>query len=685
MKIQIHSSINNMSTTGKQVLGDMQDFSTPLVDLMVRESIQNSTDASKPIATGDDTVSVSYDVKSIANGGVNELFEQISDKLSARFPIDEQSDCLVIRDFGTVGLTGCLRKRDVPVGDKLGNLIKLIYDIRKPQENSAAGGAWGLGKTVYYKLGIGIVLYYTRILQDGEYVSRLAACMVENEDDSQALLPVCPNEDDLRPSGIAWWGAADGDAFNRTIPITDEAEIQRILQLFGVSPYDGVETGTTIVIPYLNTDKLMDTTRYTSNKNEGDTNINHSVPVTTERTWLSTLSRFLWVAVQRWYYPRLDNKCYVEATGLRSLRLSINGEVKTKRDMHEVFRHMQSLYNHSILNNASNDFGKERIKVNTYVQGYAGHVSYAKFTPEKLKMVDPWSQASPFLFFDLDDIGMAGCAIIAYTRKPGMVVWYDVVKGLSNESEYVLGHFSLQSDSPVVDKDGNILKSLDDYVRGFEAANHRCWNRDDYNITENIKRNVSKKILAAYRPTIAIKDDGPQDTGLGRLLSAFMPPTGFGNRPTPSDNHGGGRGGNRTLHKRPGFRVEQVGAPEYSSHAVTLKYVAKISANCSPSFEMELSIATEDKVISFEDLSSQMHMEPPIEMTSVLVTAPETFMIDVCNHHHVGTYINAALSDVDGVANKVKFSIKNTESMELSFSITLEYSSLEMKPVISVN
>ena len=49
MKIQIHSSINNMSTTGRQVLGDMQDTYTPLVDLLIRESIQNSTDAARSV------------------------------------------------------------------------------------------------------------------------------------------------------------------------------------------------------------------------------------------------------------------------------------------------------------------------------------------------------------------------------------------------------------------------------------------------------------------------------------------------------------------------------------------------------------------------------------------------------------------------------------------------------------
>lgn len=693
-----------MSTTGRQVLGDMQDFSTPLVDLMVRESIQNSTDASRPIAPGDDKVSVSYDVKSVPNEKINGLFEQIDDKLNARFEAGKQSECLVIRDCGTCGLTGYLRKRDVPIGEKkLGNLIKLIYDIRKPQENSGAGGAWGLGKTVYYKLGIGIVLYYTRIQQGDEYVSRLAACMVEDENDSQALLPVCPLHNDLRPSGIAWWGAADGDEFNATIPITDEYEIRGILQRFDINPYTGSETGTTIIIPYLNTEKLLDVTRYTSAQSDGDTVVNHQSSPTAQRPWMFSLPRFLNVAVQRWYYPRVDNKYYSEATGQRNLSVRINGRELTNSDMIPVFRLMQSLYNRAILDKASADFkdfmtdvpvksyyensenwGKNEIRVNVNVRGKSGHLSYGKATYETLQMVPPYNRASPFLYFDLDETCEEGCAIVAYTRKPGMVVWYDVIRGLPNQSEYILGHFALESGSDVLDSQQNLVNNLEDYVRATEAANHKCWNGDDYSITQRIKKSVTNKILAAFRPAPVDVDKSTQDTGLGRLLGGFMPPTGFGRQPSARQRRGDGTP-RRLTGRKSRFRVEQIGSPEYSSQTVTLRYVAEIPAKSNLAFEMELAVATEDKVINFNDLSAQMHMEPPFEIKTVEVLAPEYIKVDLEKCHHIGTGVRLSLCDVNGMANKARFSVNSTESMTLSFSITLEYSSLEMKPVISVN
>lgn len=702
MKIQIHSSINNMSTTGRQVLGDMQDSYTPLVDLLVRESIQNSTDASKPIYSGDDTVSVSYDVTSVPNANINGLFDQITDKLNTRFPIGGQNDCLVIRDCGTFGLTGALRKIDVNDGDNLGNLIKLIYDIRKPQENSGAGGAWGLGKTVYYKLGVGIVLYYTRILQGDSYESRLAACMVEDEKDESAILPVCPLKDDLRKSGIAWWGADDG--FNKTIPITDESEIHDILQRFEVRPYEGTETGTTIIVPYLNISKLMDTTRYTSGTDEGDTVINHVASVTSERPWMSDLSSFIWVTAQRWYYPRVDNKYYTEATGLRNLSLRIDGQKLTREEMFPVFRLMQSLYNRAIIDNPSNAFddfmtedpvkpyfeitghqGKDKIKVNTYLQGNAGQVAYAKATQEILGMNYPDNNPSPSKFFDLDVAGEDGCAIIAYTRKPGMIVWYDVVKGLPSELGYILGHFALRSDSVVVDKNKKRVNVLEDFIRATETANHKCWNNDDYRITERIKQNVAKKVFEAFKPAPINENDGPQDTGLGRLLGRFMPPRGFGYKPAKKDKGKGGGGVKPLTGGSVRYRIEQIGLPEYSFQTVKLRYKAEIPANCNPSFEMELSIATEDKVICFNDLSSQMHMESPIEITEVEVSMPEKIKVDLSKCHYVGSCMNVSLRDVNGQANRVLFSVNNAEKMTISFSITLEYSSLEMKPVISVN
>uniref|UniRef100_UPI0026F238B9 hypothetical protein n=1 Tax=Faecalibaculum rodentium TaxID=1702221 RepID=UPI0026F238B9 len=47
MDIQI-AQISNMSQSGSSLLRSIQNNSTPILDLLVRESIQNSLDAAKP-------------------------------------------------------------------------------------------------------------------------------------------------------------------------------------------------------------------------------------------------------------------------------------------------------------------------------------------------------------------------------------------------------------------------------------------------------------------------------------------------------------------------------------------------------------------------------------------------------------------------------------------------------------
>ena len=41
---------------------------------------------------------------------------------------------------------------------------------------------------------------------------------------------------------------------NRTIPIIDEAKIQKILNIFNIERYVGDQTGTTVIVPYINQD-----------------------------------------------------------------------------------------------------------------------------------------------------------------------------------------------------------------------------------------------------------------------------------------------------------------------------------------------------------------------------------------------------------------------------------------------
>src|SRR5699024_6124211 len=99
---------------------------------------------------------------------------------------------------------------------------------------------------------VGLVVYYSRIkLDDGSYESRLAACLVEDETQKDRLLP---DHKGLR-RGIAWWGQLHNG--NSTKPLTDENEIREILQSFNIEEFKENETGTTVIIPFIDSDLLI--------------------------------------------------------------------------------------------------------------------------------------------------------------------------------------------------------------------------------------------------------------------------------------------------------------------------------------------------------------------------------------------------------------------------------------------
>src|SRR5699024_2397698 len=84
-------------------------------------------------------------------------------------------------------------------------IYKMVYGISKNQTESGAGGSWGLGKTSFFRIGNGIVIYYTRVRKnDGTYGERLAASLIEDSEKPDALLT-------HNSRGIAWWGARENE------------------------------------------------------------------------------------------------------------------------------------------------------------------------------------------------------------------------------------------------------------------------------------------------------------------------------------------------------------------------------------------------------------------------------------------------------------------------------------------
>ena len=211
MKIEI-AEPGRMTQSGSSLLKLIQNHNTPVLDLLVRESIQNSLDAHK---SNTKSVTVEYLTGNFSSRRLGRELEGIEVSLANRFP-EDNCQYLAVCDSNTVGLTGEMDVQNVK-DNNFGNLLKLVYEICKPQEGEGAGGSWGLGKTVYFRVGIGLVIYYSRIEdEDGNYSSRLAASFVENETSSDAMIP---RYHEMARRGIAWWGELIRE--NTTVPVTD--------------------------------------------------------------------------------------------------------------------------------------------------------------------------------------------------------------------------------------------------------------------------------------------------------------------------------------------------------------------------------------------------------------------------------------------------------------------------------
>ena len=525
MEIEI-AQPERMSQSGSSLMRLIQNNDMPSLDLFVRESVQNSLDAAIP---GVGYVNMQFLTGQFDSRSFRQELEGISDQLGRRFPEDEY-EYLAVRDTNTVGLTGPVSYTGVS-RNKYGNLLKLVYEICKPQDQAGAGGSWGIGKTVYFRMGTGLVLYYSRIrITENHYESRLAATLVEDENRPDCLIP----HNGSGPSrGIAWWGRPAGGS--RTEPVTDEAEIARILGEFSIRPYQGFETGTTIIIPYIRQDELLRSNAVGYLDRSG----NPVIPF-----WRGNISDYLRIALQRWYAPRLNNQSYPHGCFLRAM---VNGKGLALGGMEPVFRLVQQLYNFANsdsgkcqeLSDTALSFGKERISLRKVFagDGKAGVLAWAVVGRTALGMGHPDNKPSPFMYIN-SEIRRTDCnpPLISFCRKPGMIVSYETAgkwaDGIpaSDPDHYVLAVFSLNSENRFAERPEY---TLEEYVRKSEMADHTSWSDWSdaaFNPTpvSNIQRNVIKKLADA------IGNDNPesrvrQDFGLGRLLGEMLlPPENFG-------------------------------------------------------------------------------------------------------------------------------------------------------------
>ena len=686
MKIELYSA-QKLSLKGSDLQKMIQNKDMPILDLLVRESVQNSLDA-KDDDSPSRFVTVEFNYGDFNREALNAELEGIN--LSSK-PL-WGNRYLAISDKNTVGLTG---KFD----DKKSNLYKLVFGIMDAQQASGAGGSWGIGKTVYFRVGVGLVIYYSRIKNvSGGYETLLSAAFVEDETSDTALVPPVNGQ----KYGIAWWG---DEIFpnSRTIRETrNQKSIDRILQAFDLPPYKGAETGTRIIIPFIDEQFLL----------------SHNQPAREDGTlapfWMSNLRDYLRISVQKWYIARLNNKKYLYG---KYLNLSINGKAIDPGSIEPFFKLTQNLYNKAALTIAKSA-DAESIKyvdadINTFdVRIYSeinpnevGQCAYVKVNRKQLGMTPPDNCPSPYEYVnsavDEDDFGKP---IVMFCRKPGMVVsyktegkWVEAIPK-SSADEYIIAWFVLNSQPKLTSAD----ISVEDYIRKSEMADHCSW--DDCaldsqkpTIITKIKRSVSRKLAKAFEEA---KDDGDKtaDTGLGTLLGRLLlPPEGFGGRPTlpspppgPIEGGGSGLGGSSTTRNSVRYKYSIV---KYTPTGMLLQMSVSTGKKKTSVFGFSLEMDSIKGSISADNWKNDLRLPLPFSLDSVKMSIKK---VDEDNKEAVWTIQKGGgsqygritvkqINTKDGEWYGLNFAFSDDEShaVDLVLYLDITIHRKDIKPVLS--
>lgn len=596
MQIEI-AELGKMSQSGNSLLKLIQNNELHTLDLFVREAIQNSLDASIDVREHN-SVYVNIGIKNIDTEKFTKHLEGITEYLNEKFAGAKQQ-AIVIEDSNTTGLTGSLDFEKTTNS----NIFKLIYGISMGQDAKGAGGSWGLGKTVYFRVGMGLVVYYSRIQKDGgKYEQRLAVTLVEDEKLPNGIIP---KPEKGVSSGVAWWGERISPYNKGTIPITDENLICEILASLSIEPFIGTVTGTKVIIPFINRENLL--------RKDND-------KLTVAPYWNNDLEDYIGIAMQRWYAPRLANSSYIHGKFLDGY---VNEKQINQAEFLKFFLEVQRLYNVAAKGRESKIYHMKGIALRDSLnngKNNAGYVAFKKFTKKELDMVAPNNEFDPFTSINtLNPYSEGNAPIISYVRKPGMIVNYEIDGewcrniGVSNKEEYLIGVYVPASNSLLSDPDVEVT-DLESYLRKSELADHTSWtdisvNQKHMNIVGKIRNQVKRKIKDSIEDRSDLKEKQSFNKLSREAAKLLLPPTGYGRRvssrrKTPS----GGR--NAGQYRNPGAKFNIKSQRFINSNSIEIYFEIALDENVT-SFALELLIGSESGSISANEWEMEEEIGTP--------------------------------------------------------------------------
>lgn len=676
---------------GSVTLKSLQNDNIPELDLLVREAIQNSSDAA--LQEADDSFTVKFNTGTFVPARFNTNLSGIESILDEMFS-GETADFLEIRDTKTQGLTGPLRIDDM-LSDDHGNFFKLIFDTGKKQTQVGAGGNWGFGKSVYYRVGMGIVVFYSRIKIEGSYESRLIITLVENEENPDAILAKI----NPRSAGKAWWGIKEGkDDF---LPITDDELILEILNVFGIPAFRPNETGTSIIIPYIDKQKLL--------KNIIPEEANISDDIRARCTWASNFEEYLILAIQKWYAPKIHNQHLKEFCNKKWLRVYVNNKPIRYDTMLPFFKLVQELYTIAIAKTYDYDYQSEwlsnaicsAVPIRNYFDtsensSTAGYVAAIRINTED--MYGGQNYMDPCIYtrhFENDpDINEP---IVMYSRDPGMVIEYTIagpwVKGITPpecSDEYIFAFFvpittkKLKAD---LSEKKYADMELGEYLRECEASDHMGW-KDPANmqVVERIQKNTVNQIFGKIVSLKTRQIEATASKLSGKLGRKLLPRIGYGRVP-----RGGGSGGSSGGSKLNNVEINIISS-NITEAELTIEYELKLT-NGKKTAELTVLIDSEGGLIDPKAWRNDIGTEFPVEFTEVTIhslsstTEEEKIFTDVfCNKDHIrmrNQYIELNLDNVDEVYAGFKI-VSNISSPVIKGKMKLKTADKKYRPSFKI-
>lgn len=617
-----------MGISGSSLLRVIQNNDMPILDLLTREAIQNSLDAK---LDNSESVDVDINISKFDENKLANSIEPFGSKLLEKYKNQKLDTFISFSDTNTTGLTGPKNMSEV-TNNNYGKFINLIFNIGKAQTIENAGGSWGYGKTVYYRAGIGLVIFYSRIKINDNYESRMVISLVEDEENT--IIPSYNNE--RRPkTGIMWFGRKNNE-FDQLNPVTNEEDIKQILEIFQLKAFDGDRTGTKVIIPFIDEKKLLNDT----NKD------NNALP------WNDSVDKYIKVAVQRWYAPRLMNPFFKYNP---YLKLKINNKYfNPEEDFLPLFKKIQELYNAGIGSIKNNSINVESIKLlSTFLnESEAGKIAYVKMNRDELKMNQPYNEPSPYLqvfntkYNEKDD----GYPIITFCRRPGMLLKYDVGESWSNsikieENNYIVGLFIANSNNSIKVKEDSEEKSFEKYLRECEKADHADWiDLSNYTIIKRVQNQIKSKINNCYED-IDYEENRSVDTRLSRTLTRrLLPPIGFGKRPSSFNENKRETNINKFLKKNSKsnlYLIDESIIRNALDRTISKDFEITFSLN-DRNIEYEFEIVSEDSNITGKKWEEDFgNKEFPVELIKIeLLTCGEGEQIQYYINKKINKYIN---------------------------------------------